>query len=94
MKAKEYADKYTATPTDATLTEIAIEFHKETQTLIKNRSVGTVSGFKAIAREMEDKWQAFARRCQPGAINPDGYRVIFEALHPEAAQIIWPTTSK
>jgi hypothetical protein len=87
MKAKEYAEKYLASPTRETMTQIAIEFDEETSNLVKARNVKSDSAFLSILREMDDKWRSFAKRA--GA-NENGYRIIMRKLHPSTAQFAWP----
>jgi len=92
MKAKDYAASFNGNPTDKNLVDIAVEFDQETAALLKKRGVENNDGFLAVLREMDDKWQAFARRCG-GNVNPEGYRIVMRQLHPETAAFAWPRTS-
>ena len=92
MKAKEYAQHFNASPTAETLIEIGVAFDKETAALVKARGVKTNDAFLSVLREMDDKWQAFAKRTD-GAVKPMGYRIIMQKLHPTTAAFAWPNAS-
>jgi len=89
MKAKDYAHLFNQSPSPETLSRIGIDFDKETSELVKNRKVKTDQAFLSVLREMDLKWQAFAKLTE-GAIKPDGYRIIMKALHPTTAAFAWP----
>ena len=89
MKAKDYAKQFNDNPTKETLTSIGLAFDKETTELVKSRNVKTDTAFLSTLREMDLKWQAFAKLTN-GAIKPTGYRIIMEKLHPTTAKFAWP----
>jgi len=93
MKAKDYARLFNESPVPETVSRIGIQFDKETSELVKSRKVKTDQAFLAILKEMDLKWQAFARLTD-GAIKPDGYRIIMKALHPTTAAFAWPAVDK
>ena len=87
QKAKAYAARYRADPSHTTMADIAVDFDKETNELVKSRNVTTNKAFKAVLTEMDTKWQSFARLV---SINPDGYKLIMYKLHPTTAAFAWP----
>lgn len=87
QKAKAYAARYRADPSHTTMADIAVDFDKETNELIKSRNVTTDKAFKAVLTELDTKWQSFARLV---SINPDGYKLIMYKLHPTTAAFAWP----
>jgi hypothetical protein len=89
MKAKDYADKFNDEPSSEKLAAIAVEFDQETAALMKQRSVKSNDSFLSILREMDDKWQAFARRTND-VVKPNGYRLMMRKLHPDTAAFAWP----
>lgn len=89
MKAKEYAKRFIENPVPATVSAIAIDFDLETSQLVKNRGIKSDSAFLAILKEMDLKWQAFARLTE-GAVKPEGYRIVMKKLHPTTAEFAWP----
>ena len=73
MKAKYYSDRFNDEPTDKNLVAIGVEFDQETAVMIKQRGIKSNDSFLSLLREMDDKWQAFARRTN-GKVNPLGYK--------------------
>jgi hypothetical protein len=89
MKARYYSSRFNDDPTSETLAAIAVEFDQETAALIKQRGVKSNDSFLSLLREMDDKWQAFARRTN-GVVKLDGYRIMMRKLHPDTAAFAWP----
>lgn len=82
MKAKEYAEKYFANPTDNTLKEIFCGLLVEIKTIAKQRRVQRTSAFVSILNEVDDKWRAFIRIIGD-RINPDGFELLVKELYPD-----------
>jgi len=81
-KAKEYADRFNASPVDTVLTQIAIDFLVEVKDIAKQRCgeehMLDISFF-SVLDEQDRKWQAFCRLVQKGCghvIRPDGFRYL------------------
>jgi hypothetical protein len=89
MKARYYSSRFNDDPTGETLAAIAVEFDQETSALLKQRGVKSNDSFLSLLQEMDDKWQAFARRTN-GVVKLDGYRIMMRKLHPDTAAFAWP----
>lgn len=85
------AARYMADPSNECLVAITSELVEETNALIEKRCQ-TDQSMKAAILEQDDKWQAFARRCNP-PLNPQGFRLVFQELHPSTAEFVWPKTT-
>ena len=89
LRAKDMAAYYKSSPTAETLVHIACEMDRETSNILKARGIQNDLSFLSLLREQDNKWQAFARRCE--GVNLHGFRVIMAKLHPTTAEFAWPT---
>ncbi len=72
-KAKEYAKQYLqAEDKHKVLSDIILEFFDESQELIKIRNAKIDGAIVAIIKELNEKWNAFARRTN-GEVKEDGF---------------------
>lgn len=79
-KAKEQAQQYIDNPTLETMQKIAQEYIRDTGELIKARSCTSNAASRAVIRELDQKWKAFARLAN---VNPDGYKIALRQVLPD-----------
>jgi hypothetical protein len=85
MKAKEYADRYKANPTDLELVRIARDMILEIKTLMEQRHAKYDSALFPIIDEINDKWRAFVRISDQGFLE-DGFKNYLGHELPEVCQ--------
>lgn len=78
MKAKEYAARYLADPTDETLGKVAYDMLMEIEQMGRQRGVKLDAGFFAILNEIDNKWRAFVRLTNVGYLRPDGFEQLIK----------------
>jgi len=62
-------------------------FQQETHEIVRSRGVKTDVQLFAIFKEMDLKYQSFAKAV---GVNIYGYRLVTDALHDTAAKECWP----
>ena len=88
MRAKDLAKQFNETPSEQRLDllcKMVGECVSETRDVALARGVKTDSAMKAVIREVDDKWRAFARQC-PG-VHPDGFKMGLHHFIPPSKEL-------
>ena len=82
-KAKEYAQKYKANPTNQTLVEILKEMVIETKEIYNMRHARSDEALIAIFNEQDGKWRSFVSLTGDPSIRRDGLKEFCQKHFPE-----------
>ena len=82
MKAKEYAERYKANPTDKELMRVAFDLLMETKELAEQRHVSTNAGLFGVIDEIANKWRAFVRLVNDPNLRTDGFELLIKQRFP------------
>lgn len=93
MKAKEYAQEWEAAgKSDEVLADIMFRMILEIQEIARMRRARSNDSMVSIIREVDKKWNAFARKFQ-GDVKPDAFRLVLLDQIPvtrEIHHLVWP----
>jgi hypothetical protein len=83
MKAKEMSARYIASEDKiSTIVDLASACVMEVKTLSATRHANSPESLKAILREIDDKWRAFARLCPD--VLPDAFKIAMHTIVPDS----------
>lgn len=81
MKAKDYADQFNKNPSLEAIQSVGTAFLNEVKTTLIQRNAKTDSACLAVFKELDLKWQAFARMTN-GIIKENGFRILTKEFYP------------